>query len=290
MAQQIATIPAVQGDTDAALAGSQTREGRFAFGAFKRKQGGGSWVQPTVLLVALLFFFSPWISAAAFGFSRPGEGFTFASAAEALTNPRAIDAIKETLLITLGTTSVMLLLLVPTVVFVNLKAPKMATIVEMVSVMPIVVPAVALVSGASEFYRLVAPGFINSRWSLVPLYVILVMPLCYRAIDAGVKTLHLETLFAAATSLDDTQWGTLRRVVLPNLKVSILSAALLCIAMCLSEFAMASLLLHYTFPVYMVEISSTNPRGIAALSFITTVITWLILASISRLSRSEKTQ
>ncbi|AZA09046.1 hypothetical protein CPPEL_04595 [Corynebacterium pseudopelargi] len=257
-------------------------------GTARSSKAKTSWIQIAVLLVALVFFFAPWIAAAAFGFSRPGEGLTFTPATEALTNPRGIEAIKETLLITAATTVMMLALLVPTVVFVNLKAPKLATIVEMVSVMPLVVPAVALVSGASEFYRILLPGFINSRWSLVPLYVILVMPLCYRAIDAGVKTLHLDTLFAAAASLGDTQWSTLIRVVLPNLRVSILSASLLCIAMCLSEFAMASLLLHYTFPVYMVEISSTNPRGIAALSFITTVITWLLLASISRLSRSQK--
>ncbi|GGG69709.1 ABC transporter permease [Corynebacterium pelargi] len=279
MAQQIATIPAAQG-----------RMGDMLRTARTPRRAGHAWVQPAVLVVALVFFLAPWIAAAVFGFTRPGEGLTFTPASEALTNPRGIQAIKETLLITAATTVMMLALLVPTVVFVNLKAPKLATVVEMVSVMPLVVPAVALVSGASEFYRIITPGFINSRWSLVPLYVILVMPLCYRAIDAGVKTLHLDTLFAAAASLGDKQWSTLVRIVLPNLRVAILSASLLCIAMCLSEFAMASLLLHYTFPVYMVEISSTNPRGIAALSFITTVITWLLLASISRLSRSQKQQ
>lgn len=249
-----------------------------------------SWVTTAVLLVSLVFFFAPWAAAAYFGFTIPGRGLTAIPAKEALTNAHAISAIKETLLLTAATTVLMLALLVPTVVYVNVKAPRLAAIVEMISVLPLVVPAVALVSGASEFYRATAPEFISSHWSLVPLYVVLVMPLCYRAIDAGVKTLNIDTLFAASASMGASNIGTLFRVILPNLKVATLSASLLAIAMCLSEYAMASLLLHYTFPVYLVEVSATNPRGIAALSFLTILITWLLLATISWLSRAQSSR
>lgn len=242
-----------------------------------------------VLIIALIFFFTPWISAAAFGFSTPNSFFSFAPLMETLDSPRAVPAIIDTLLLTAASTVMMLVLLVPTVVFLNLKAPGLAKIAEMFSVLPLVVPAVALVSGVSEFYRAVAPAFINSMWSLVPLYVVLSMPLCYRAIDAGVKALDLRTLFSASSSLGSSTFRTLWEVVLPNLRVAMLSAALLCVTMCLGEYAMAALLLHYTFPVFMVEVSGAEPRGIAALSFITTVITWLLLVSISALSRDKKT-
>ncbi|MGV0326008.1 MULTISPECIES: ABC transporter permease [Corynebacterium] len=254
----------------------------------RHKQQG--WLVPTIFVIALVLFFTPWLAAAVFGFNRPGEGFTFAPLFSAFENPRAWPALRDTLLLCVASTLGMLVLLVPTIVFLNLKAPQLAKVAEMLSVLPIVIPAVALVSGVSEFYRAVAPGFLTSLWSLVPLYIVTAMPLCYRAIDAGVKALNLRTLFSASASLGASQWSTLFRVILPNLKVSMLSASLLCIAMTLAEFAMASLLLHYTFPVFIVEISRTNPRGIAALSFITILVTWALLSVISAVSRAGKAQ
>src|SRR5699024_6338553 len=140
-------------------------------------------------------------AAAIFGFSRPGEGFPFGPLVDALEHPRASRALQDTLLLAVATTEALSNLLVPPIVFLNLKSPKLAKAAETLSVLPIVIPAVALVSGVSEFYRAVAPGFLISLWSLVPLYVIIAMPLCYRAIDAGVKALDLRTLFSASSSL-----------------------------------------------------------------------------------------
>lgn len=254
-----------------------------------RTGAGGLTAANLILIVSLIFFLLPWISAAAFGFSRPDEGFTFGPLIESVSDPKAIPAIRDTLLLTVSSTLLMLVLLVPTIIFLNMKAPQLAKFAEVLSVLPLVIPAVALVSGVSEFYRALAPAFLNSLWSLVPLYVILAMPLCYRAIDAGVKSLDLRTMFAASASLGANTWTTLIRVILPNLRVAMLSAALLSIAMCLGEFAMASLLLHYTFPVFLVEIGGSQPRGIAALSFITLLITWLLLAAISAASRARNT-
>lgn len=243
-----------------------------------------------IFIISLIFFFAPWVAAALFGFSRPGEGFTFGPLAEAFENPRAWPALRDTLLLAVATTVCMLALLVPTIVYLNLKSPQLAKAAETLSVLPIVIPAVALVSGVSEFYRAVAPSFLVSLWSLVPLYVIIAMPLCYRAIDAGVKALDLRTLFAASSSLGASNWQTLIRVVTPNLRVSMLSASLLCITLVLAEFAIASLLLHYTFPVFIVEVSRNNPRGIAALSFMTILLTWALLSVISATSKAEKTK
>lgn len=253
-----------------------------------RNRWGANSTTTAIFLVSLVFFFGPWIAAAVFGFSRPGVGFTLEPLLESLQNPRAWPAIRDTLLLTVASTILMLALLVPTIIYVNMRTPQLAKVAEVLSVLPMVVPAVALVSGVSQFYRVVAPSFVNSLWSLVPLYVILSMPLCYRAIDAGVKSLDLRTMFAASSSLGASTWATLTQVVLPNMRVAMLSASLLSVAMSLAEYAMASLLLHYTFPVFLVQVSNNNPRGIAALSFITIIITWLLLVAISALSRSDK--
>src|SRR5699024_8796772 len=169
-----------------------------------------------VFIIARVLFFSPWAASAFFGFSRLVEGFSFVLLLPAFYNLLACCALQDTLLLAVATTVVMLILLVPTIVYLNLNSPKLAKAAETLSVLPIVIPAVALVSGVSEFYRAVAPGFLISLWSLVPLYVIIAMPLCYRAIDAGVKALDLRTLFSASSSLGASNLQTLIRVVIPN--------------------------------------------------------------------------
>lgn len=275
MAQQLTSLPG----TPRTLA--QPRKSSLP------RRGGTNWVSVAILIIAMVYFLVPWLAAAQYGFSRPDQPFTFDPLVEVLSKGRAGEAILNTVLLTVATTILMLVLLVPTIVFLNLKAPQLAKIAELLSILPMVVPAVALVSGVSEFYRAIIPSFLTSIWSLVPMYVVLVMPLCYRAIDAGVKALDLNTLFAASSSLGASTWMTLREAILPNLRVGMLSASLLCVAGVLGEFAMASLLLHYTFPVYMVEVSSASPKGVAALSFIVTIVTWLLLVVISQLGRAQ---
>src|SRR5690625_717370 len=87
-----------------------------------------------VFIIALVFFFAPWAAAAIFGFSRPGEGFTFGPLVEAFENPRAWRALRDTLLLAVATTVVMLVLLVPTIVYLNLNSPKLAKAAETLSV------------------------------------------------------------------------------------------------------------------------------------------------------------
>lgn len=243
-----------------------------------------SWVPPAVLVVSLVFFFAPWLAAAAYGFSRPGEALSLGPLLEALSNPRVGEAVGNTVFLTVATTAGMLLLLVPSIIWLELWAPRLAPIAEALSVLPLVVPAVALVNGASQLYRAVAPGFLASIWSLVPLYMVTAMPLCYRAIVAGVRSMDLRTLYAAASSLGASPGRILVTIVLPNLRLAMVSASLLCIALCLSEFAMASLLLHYTFPVFLVDVSSLSPKGVAAVSFLVTLLTWALLALLSSMS------
>ncbi|WIM72010.1 hypothetical protein QP028_11400 [Corynebacterium suedekumii] len=49
---------------------------------------GGNAATTAILVVALIFFFLPWIAAAVFGFTRPGEGITAAPLLESLQNPK----------------------------------------------------------------------------------------------------------------------------------------------------------------------------------------------------------
>lgn len=246
-----------------------------------------SWQAPqdmariAIISVALLLFFLPLVASAAFGFTLPGQGFTLDPLRDALAGTDAgaqlLTTGKLAVLSTLGS----LVLLVPTLLFLHLKAPKLLRFTEWLSVVPYVVPAIALVGGANLFFRQVAPGFLVSTYSLVPFYMVLTLPLVYRSLDAGIRAMDLPTLWSASESLGAKPWQSLLRVVVPNMRTALLGASLLSCAMVLGEYALASLLLHSTFPVFMVQVGMNQPRAAAALSFLTILATWLLLASLT---------
>ena len=115
MAQQLASLPS------SPITSSVPKNSRS-------KGGKTNWVVTTIFVIALIFFFGPWVAAAVFGFTRPGDGFTFEPLLSAFENPRAMSAVIDTLLLALATTLMMLVLLVPTIVFLNLTSSKLARI------------------------------------------------------------------------------------------------------------------------------------------------------------------
>ncbi|WP_022873133.1 ABC transporter permease [Nesterenkonia alba] len=236
-----------------------------------------------VLLGAVSFFALPFLASAYFGFTLPGRGFTFEPLMRLATGRSAFwDQLGRTLLLALCTAVVGSALLTSTLLWLHLRARKLLPIAEGLSVLPFVVPPVALVMGANLFFRSIYPGFLTHLLSLVPFYVIITMPLMYRALDSGMLALDLRTLVDAGKSLGARRLRILIQILLPNLAPAMIASSLICVAMVLGEFVMASLLLHNTFPVFLAQAGQDNPRAAAALAFLTMVGTWLLLAAVAR--------
>ena len=139
-----------------------------------------------------------------------------------------------------------LVLMLPTLLILHLKAPQMLPVAEGFSVLPYVVPAIALVSAVGPLYRIILPQALNSPLGLVPLYMVVIMPFVYRSLDAGIRVVDVRTLWDASSSLGAGAVTTLVRAILPNLRSAIMSASLLGCAIVLGEFAIAQLLLKTT--------------------------------------------
>ena len=178
------------------------------------------------------------------------------------------------------TTVLTIVLMVPTVVYVHLRLPRLRRALEAVTILPIVIPPVVLIVGVLA----VAPGNLKSSDTLLALeYVILAMPFAYRSIDAGLRAVDLKTLVEASSSLGAGWPSTLWRVLLPNLRTAMLSATVLTVALVLGEYTMASLDLFQTFPVWIVNFEqSSGPVSVAA-SLLALFVTWLFLMAITSL-------
>jgi len=184
----------------------------------------------------------------------------------------------------IGTVLLTLGLLLPTAVWVHLRVPKARPIIEFLTLLPYVIPAIALVAGI-KVVQPHARWFLNSPYSLIPFYVILALPFTYRALDAGIRAIDLKTLVDASRSLG-AGWGTtLLRALIPNLRTAIISSAFLTTAVVLGEFTIANVLLRETLPTFMQTYRGPEPRaayGLALLALLATTALFALLTVLTR--------
>ena len=266
------------------------------------RRGSGAW-RYAVLVVLGLYFVVP-IAASVWFTVRERDGVSLETYAEIPSADGFAEAITRSLAISGLTVVIALLLMVPTVVLVNLRLPRLRTTVELLTLMPLVLPPIALVVGvrsvlawapdyffgtplAEAFFALQEPAL---PWILVLVYVILALPFVYRALDAGVRGADLRTLTEAARNLGASWPRVLVSVVLPVLRTSVLNAAFLTLALVMGEYTIAVILGFETFPTWIVRISGSQPQLSVAVSVLSLVITWVLLLMISALDRRRGTK
>jgi putative spermidine/putrescine transport system permease protein len=183
-------------------------------------------------------------------------------------------AILLSLRLAVVTTILTLVLMVPTTIYVHLRLPRVRRTMEGITILPIVIPPIVLIIGVLK----VAPGpLLSTPYLLALVYVILAMPFAYRSLDAGLRSVDLKTLVEASNSLGAGWPITLWRVVLPNIRTSVLSATVLTVALVLGEFTMASLALFVTFPVWIVQFEQNSGPVSVAASLLALFVTWILL-------------
>ena len=184
------------------------------------------------------------------------------------------SAIGLSLRLAVVTTVLTLVLMVPTTVYVHLRLPGVRRVMEGITILPIVIPPIVLIIGVLK----VAPGFLlGTPYLLALVYVILAMPFAYRSLDAGLRAFDLKTMVEASNSLGAGWPVTLWRVVLPNIRTSVLSATVLTVALVLGEFTASSLALYVTFPVWIVQFEQNSGPVSVAASLLALFVTWLLL-------------
>jgi len=222
----------------------------------------------TVFLVAALFFLIPMFASVEFSTRGTGIGAprTLDSWKLIGSTPELFAAISASLELAVITSVMMLVLVLPTMVWVRLRLPTLNRVVEFICLMPLTVPAIALVVGIKPIYVWISLNFTDSILALAFGYLILVLPYAYRTLDAGLGAIDLKTLTEAARSLG-AGWGTVMlRVVVPNIPTAILNASLLSVALVLGEYTFANLMNYENLQVAVAYESLVDPGTSVAIS------------------------
>ncbi len=259
---------------------------RGELGTPKRKFNLFSWF---ILTLGMIYFFLPLFATFEFSLRMIKGRYTFEAYRVAFSDPRFFQEFGYSLLWSALTILFSLLLVVPTAYWVHLRLKRLRPVVEFVTLMPFVVPAVVLVFGMLRVY---GRYYFMVRWPILLIagYVILSLPYMFRAVDAGLRAIDVPTLTEAAQSLG-AGWGTiLFRVIFPNLRVAILSGVFLTFAIVMGEFTFASLLVWKAFGPYMEEIGSMRAYTPQALSVVSFILTWASIGLIQRIARGAPGQ
>jgi putative spermidine/putrescine transport system permease protein len=207
-------------------------------------------------------------------------------------SPDLLSAVRSSLVLALITATFALLLLVPTMVWVRLRLPKLARLVEFLCLLPLTIPAIVLVVGWAPIYAWVN-YFTPTQYQTSPLvlvfaYVILVLPYMYRSIDVGLSAIDVPTLTEAARSLGAGWFTVMFRVITPNIASAVLNASLLAVSLVLGEFTVASLLNYVNLQVAMNNIALANANVSVAVASASLLFVFLLLFALSFVGRRRR--
>jgi putative spermidine/putrescine transport system permease protein len=172
--------------------------------------------------------------------------------------PGLLSAVEITLELAVLTCIVVLVLLVPTMIWIRLRVQWISRVFEFICLLPLTIPAIVLVVGLAPIYNFIR-HYELSALMLFLAYAILALPYAYRALAAGLNAMDATTLSEAARSLGANWFTVIVRVIAPNMRQAILNAMLLSSALVLGEFTIALLLLYTNMQTALYYISRTTP-------------------------------
>jgi putative spermidine/putrescine transport system permease protein len=241
-----------------------------------------------ILLVLGVYFVLPLVAMAEFSTRGRGGERSLESWTSIVDDEGLMEALVNSLLLSVTSAVLMLVLLVPTMAWIRLRLPQLQRLVEFLCLLPLAIPAIVLVVGMAPLYAWVNYFLGDSALTLTFAYTILVLPFAYRAIDAGLAAIDLKTLAEAARSLGASWFTVLWRVVVPNIRVALIGASLLSVALVLGEFTIASLLNFDTLQVQVNLLGKRNAGVSIAVSLLCLIFAFVLLFALSYVGQRRR--
>jgi putative spermidine/putrescine transport system permease protein len=242
-----------------------------------------------VFIVAALYFILPLYATTAFSL-RLKDGKAYSNVL--FHDPGFASGLIYSFVIGLVTIAISIAIIVPTAYWVRLRLPRLRPVVEFVTLLPFVIPPVILVFG---LLRTFSGGPLPLSTSdtgltvlLVAAYVVLSMPYMYRSVDAGLRSIDIRTLTEAAQSMGSGWIRILWRVILPNIRVALLSGSFLTLAIVIGEYTIASFLVRPAFGPYLSLLGHDRAFEPAAVSVISFALTWFAMGIIAFIGRGSR--
>jgi putative spermidine/putrescine transport system permease protein len=247
-----------------------------------------SFLAWTWLLVGMLYMGIPLLATLAFSLSsevRAGNPISFSAYNDVFSDPGFGSGLWFSIGAGLLTIIISSLLLVPMTYWVQLRMPYLRPVVELMTLLPIVIPTIVQVFGLLALYNgtFLTSGNQGLYILMIGAYVVLVFPYCYRPINSAFSAINVKVLTEASQSLGAGWFTILTRVILPNVWGGVLNAAFITFAIALGEFTISNWLAQQTFSMYVYSIKDQiyTPVAFTVIAFL---LTWFFIAVLQNLT------
>lgn len=237
------------------------------------------------LVLGVVYFFGPLISVFVFSLKAKKGTLGFTAYGRVFRDPAFINSFFFSFRTALAVILLGLLLMIPAVMYVRLRAPRLQGAIETIAHLPFTVPVIVLAFGLIRLYGKPPLALISSPLLLVAGYITICLPYLYRTIDSGFAAMDLKALTEASASLGASSVRTLTEVVLPNLKTALVAAASIVFALVMGELTLAIMLAWPAFGPWMAQIGRDLAYEPAALAVMSFGLTWLSIALFHAASR-----
>ncbi len=264
----------------------------------------GIGVDKVVLILLTIYFLTPLITTLVFALSD-GNNFSMQGLNGVFSDPDFTQSLLISLELSLASTLMTIVLIAPTVYWVQMRLPRARIIMDILALVPFAVPAIVMAFGLIEVYANATPLVNILSLGLVPFlsnvlniyntpqllacsYVIVSLPFAFRPIDNNLRAINTNVLSEAASSLGCGWWRTFLTIILPNIWPGIISASLLTFSTAMGEFTLASMFGLETFPVYLNVTGQNDAHKAAALTILSFLVTLLCVLGITLVPRLFK--
>jgi putative spermidine/putrescine transport system permease protein len=242
------------------------------------------------MAIGVIYFMFPLIATFEFSLRAKKGVLSFLAYQRILEDPQFWKTILFSLEMAVLTVLVSIILVVPTAYWIRLKLPQLRNLVEFISIMPFVIPAIVLVFGLIRVFSGSPFHLTNTEFGtnslLIAAYTVLALPYMFRSIDNGLAAIDVRSLTEAAQSLG-ANWGTiLFKIIFPNLRVAMISGAFITLATVIGEFTITVFMVGINaFGPYMSMIGQNKTYESSSLAVISFVMTWAFMGVIQLFNR-----
>jgi putative spermidine/putrescine transport system permease protein len=245
-------------------------------------------------VLGMLYFFVPMFGTLDFSLRMQKGTISLMAYQIVLADPQFLDSFRYSITMALICVTISVLIFLPTVYWMYLKLPQARPVVEIITILPFIIPVIVYVFGLIRTFsrpplQLTLSPF-KTDILITAGYIVLSMPYMYRAIDVGMRSIDVRTMTEAAQSLGSNWLQIMIDVIIPNLRIAVLSGALICFATVIGELILGDFLVRPALGPYMVQVGRDKAYEPAALAIISYALTWLCLGIIQRVSRGGASQ
>lgn len=250
-----------------------------------------AWI---AIAIGVIYFIVPLIGTFEFSLRMRRGEYSFDAYQSVFADMQFRETFGFSMLMALLTIIFGMLLVVPTAYWVRLRLPRIRPVIEFITLLPLVIPAIVIVFGYLRLYNSSSVLPLTNSTSgtnllLMLSYMTLSLPYMYRAVDTAMRAIDVATLTEAAEILG-AKWPTIMfRCIFPNVMSGVLSGAFITFAIVMGEFTMASLLNRPAFGPYLQLVGANKAYEPSALAIIAFAITWLSMGLLQLVSRFQKT-